>query len=436
MVNKTIEAMFFSKRSHPEIVHKIATILMNHYNFLTIECVKENEIYVYEDGIYAEKGRMVLKKEIEKICGSFVRTNIVNEVIAKVERNTLIERENMVKAPIEELCINNGVLNLKTRVLTPHTPDKVFIRKLPLNYKIGLESSIFTQFLEETLDEKDIKLMQEWFGFCLWRKYHEKKALIMIGPRDTGKTVLLNTLTNFIGKNNISSVDLHEMGNNNFAIERMYEKYVNINDELTSDDLRDVSKFKKLTGGSVMTAEPKFKTAFSFYSFSKLVYATNKMPTLKGTMEDPESFYSRWIIFLFDNIVAEDDKNKNLVDDINTPKEMSGILNWALDGLDILIKNGKFSEYNTWEDNEKIMKSSGKSVYSFIANVVKNEFEGYVSNECLYKTYFEWCSLNSKDPENKNTFGKKFKPSFGKRVTDGVRNGWSGIKLDEVLLKL
>jgi len=436
MVNKTIEAMFVTKRSHPEIVHKVANMLMGHYKFLTIECVKLNEIYVYEDGIYAEKGRMVLKKEIENICGSYVRTTMVNEIINKVERSTLIEREDMVKAPIEELCINNGILNLKTREITPHTPEKVFIRKLPLDYKLGSESFVFTNFLEESLDEKDVKICQEWFGFCLWRKYHEKKALITIGPRDTGKTVLLNTLTNFIGKGNISSVDLHDMGNNNFAIERMYEKYVNINDELTSDDLRDVSKFKKLTGGSVMTAEPKFKTAFSFYSFAKLTYATNKMPTLKGAMEDPESFYSRWIIFLFNNIVAEMDKNKNLVDDINTPEEMSGILNWALDGLDRLLKNGKFSEYNTWEENEKIMKSSGKSVYSFIANVVEKDIGGYVSNEDLYKTYLDWCSLNNKDPENKNTFGKKFKPSFGKRITDGKRNGWSGIKLDKVLLKI
>jgi len=436
MVDKTIEVMFLTKKPRLEIIHKIAAKLMAKHNFLTIECVKQNEIFVYEDGIYAEKGRVVIKRETEEMCGPFGGANLINEVIAKIERSKLIEREEMVKAPIDEICINNGILNLKTRGLSPHTPEKVFIRKLPLTYDKDAEMSISMDFLVSTLYEKDLTILQEWFGFCLRRQYHEKKALIMIGPTDTGKTVVLTTLMNFLGKTNISSVDLHEMGSNNFATERLYEKYANLNDELTSDDLRDVSKFKKLTGRSPLTAEPKFKTAFTFQSFAKLIFATNKMPSLKGTIEDPESYYSRWIVFDFDNIVLEKDKNKNLVDEINTTKEMSGILNWALDGLDRLMAQNRFSDDNTWQDIEHIMKSSGKSVFSFIASMVQKDSEGYVDNGDLYKIYLDWCSMNSKEPENNNTFGKKFKPSFGKRVTDGKRNGWSGIKLDKVLLKI
>jgi len=436
MVDKTIEGMFLSKRPRLEIVHRITAKLMDKHKFLTIECVKQNEIYVYEDGIYAEKGRAVIKRETEEMCGPFGGTNIINEVLAKVERSKLIEREEMVKAPIEEICLDNGVLNLKTRVLTPHTPDKVFIRKLPLDYDDKADISIFLDFLSETLYEKDLNICQEWFGYCLWRKYHEKKALIMIGPRDTGKTVVLNTLSNFLGEKNISTVDLHEMGSDKFATERLYEKYANINDELTSDDLKDVSKFKKATGNSILTAEPKFKTAYSFHSFAKLTFATNKMPTLKGTMEDPESYYSRWMVFDFDNIVAEGDKNKNLVDDINTKKEMSGILNWALDGLARLMKNGRFSDDNTWEDIQHIMKTSGKSVFSFMANVIEKDNDGFIDNGDLYNIYLDWCTLNAKEPENKAIFGRKFNPNFGKRVTDGKRNGYSGIKSNGVLLKL
>jgi len=436
MVDNIIEGMFLTNKPRLSIVHKIGTKLMDKYHFLAIECVKQNEIYVYEDGIYVEKGRAVIKRETEKMCGSFAGTNLVNEVIAKIERSKLIEREEMIKAPIEDVCINNGVLNLKTRVLTPHTPEKVFIRKLPVDYKIGAETSTFIDFLNESLYEKDIKIMQEWFGFCLWRKYHEKKALIMVGPRDTGKTVVLNTLENFLGTKNISTVDLHEMGGDKFAIERLYEKFANINDELTSDDLNSVDKFKRATGNSLLTAEPKFKTAFRFHNFSKLTFATNKMPTLKGTMEDPESYYSRWIVLDFDNIIEEKDKNKSLVDEINTKTEMSGILNWALDGLDRLMKNNGFSDDNNWEEVKHIMKTSGKSVFSFMANVVEKDREGFVDNGDLFNVYLQWCTLNSKEPENKAIFGRKFNPDFGKRVTDGKRNGYAGIKLNKVLLKL
>ena len=160
--------------------------------------------------------------------------------------------------------------------------------------------------IDFVLYEDDLLLCQEWFGYLWWKRYHEKKALVCIGATDTGKTVFLSTIINFLGKDNISSVDLHELTpNNRFAVEHLYNKYANICDELTSDDLRDVSKFKKLTGRSKLDAEPKFKDKFTFESYAKLIFATNKMPILQETMEDPESYYNRWIVFLFDNKIQE-----------------------------------------------------------------------------------------------------------------------------------
>jgi len=435
-MNERVKQMLLMKRPIAEICDVIAKYLMKKYHFLSIDSnARINDIFAYQDGIYLITGRIIIKQECEKILGSFIKTNMVNEIINKIERNTYVDRSIFIRTPLNLICFNNGILNLKTKELLPHSPDMIFRNKIPVYYNKDKLCHIFLSFLEETLNEKDLIVCQEWFGYLLWRQYHEKKALVCIGPTDTGKTVFLSTIINFMGIENISTIDLHEISKDKFATEVLYNKFSNINDELTSDDLKDVSKFKKLTGRSNLTAEPKFKDKFTFESFAKLIFATNKMPILYKTIEDPESYYNRWIIFLFDNKIEENQKDKNLIEKLKSKSELSGILNWALEGLDRLFKNKGFTLNKTWEENEQIMKSNGESVFSFVVKGIE-PFDGITNNEIMYEKYCEFCELNNKIIENNITFGRKFKPKIGKRVNDGKNNGWRGIKPKEVLIDI
>lgn len=436
-MNEKIRQLFLMKTNNSKICDFIASHLTKVYNFITIKSkAKEDEIYVYEGGIYVECGKEIIKQQCEELVGSFLTSHMVNEIIHKVERKTYKKREVLFDVPMELICLENGILNLLTKEVQPHNPDIIFINKLPINYKKNAYCNRFLEFLSETLYEEDMRICQEWFGYMLWRRYSEKKALVCIGPTDTGKTVFLSVMFNFLGKNNISSIDLHALTpNNRFATEHLFNKYANICDELTSDDLKDVSKFKKLTGRSVMDAEPKFKDRFSFENYAKLVFATNKMPILQGAIEDPESYYDRWVIFVFDNKVQESEKNKKLTEEICNNEELSGIMNWSLEGLARLMSQKKFSLYRPWEENERIMMAHGESVYSFAVKGLE-VFEGVTRNEEMYEKYIEYCSLNSKIPEGQISFGRKFKPKNGRRINDGKFNGWRGIKPKNVLLDI
>ena len=435
-MNEKIKQMFLMRRSHAEICNTIAKYLLKKYKFLSIDSkARVNEIFVYDDGIYTDTGRVIIKQECEQIIEGFIKTNMVNEIMNKIERQTYVNREVLSQTPLHLICVENGILNIKTKELKPHSPKFIFLNKLPIVYNQNSFCHKFLNFLEQTLYHEDILTCQEWFGFLLWRRYFEKKALVCIGPTDTGKTVFLSTVINFLGQKNISTVDLHHISKDKFATEWLYNKYANINDEMTSDDLKDVSQFKKLTGRSKLTAEPKFMDKFSFESYAKLIFATNKMPILYKSIEDQESYYNRWIVFLFDNKIEEKDKDKGLIEIFKTKRELSGILNWALEGLDRLIKNKEFTLTKSWEEVEKIMKSNGESVFSFMVKGIEVDV-GFVNNELLYEKYVEFCKLNDKIIENQISFGRKFKPNFGKRVNDGTKNGWKGIKIKSVLLDI
>jgi len=56
------------------------------------------------------------------------------------------------------------------------------------------------KFFSDTLYKEDIKLIEEWFGFNLYNRYFKKKGVIFFGDRDTGKTVMMELLSCYIGE--------------------------------------------------------------------------------------------------------------------------------------------------------------------------------------------------------------------------------------------
>jgi len=74
--------------------------------------------------------------------------------------------------------LNNGVLEMENRKLNKHSPDYYFKSVIPIDYDVSAECPVFLKFLNETLYPEDIPVMQEWFGYNLFREYAIKKAMV------------------------------------------------------------------------------------------------------------------------------------------------------------------------------------------------------------------------------------------------------------------
>src|SRR3990167_2287490 len=138
-----------------------------------------------------------------------------------------------------------------------HSPSYNFTSKLPVVFNPENDCPLIKKFFEETLQDGDISIVQEWIGFLLYRKYFLKKALIIVGPKDTGKTTFLNLIEAFIGKDNISGVSLQKLAGDRFSTASLYRKYANIYDDMSAKDITDNALFKMATGSSSMTGENK-----------------------------------------------------------------------------------------------------------------------------------------------------------------------------------
>jgi len=397
---------------------EIVKFLLKKHDFLTVTDKNSEDLYIYDNGIYREIGVAIIKKEVEEILQELYSIFHVNDIIEKVKVKTSIDREKFTNEDDDLICLENGILNIKTKKLIPHTPDIIFTSKIPISYKPKANCPEIKKFLKNILYKEDINVIQEWFGFCLLKNYLFKKAMIIFGEGDTSKTTLLNLLVKFIGEANISNINLHQLATSRFHSAKMYKKLVNVYDDLDFKDVIGTGYFKMACGKATMGAERKYKDLFFFYNYAKLVFTANKIPQLKDKDASDSAYYSRWIIIRCDNVLKRNQVDPDYINKIITPEELSGLLNYALKGLKRLLKQGYFSYDKTWEEIKEIMERSGSSLSAFAQDELIEQQNNWISKDNLYNTYAKYASIKKLPAMTKLQLSKNIS-RFAHYIIDG-----------------
>ncbi len=417
-------------------VTNVVKYLMEKYNFRTVFGKKEETVFFYEDGIYKQKGRERVKILTEDILGSYCSTHIVNEVLEKIKRRTAIDKEEFENTTEDSICIENGILNLTNKILLDHSPDFYFTKKIPLFFDENCKMDKINTFFEEILYPEDIPTIQEWFGFCLYKRYFVKKAIILFGERNTGKTVFLNILSSFIGEQNIAGLSLQRISKSDkFGLASLKDKLINVYDDLSSSDLGDSGGFKIATGGGHITAEHKFGDSFQFVTYAKNIFATNHIPNVKNI--DDDAYYDRWIPIQFDNQVEKEKQDNFLWEKLATKQEMSGLLNWALEGLGRLIEKGSFSYDKDSLEIKKIMQRQNNPLVAFVEDVLHQQDGNKISKEIMYKVYSNWCQDKKVPRLSKEQIGRSLAKHTNYIIAKGGKERtWENVNINSSWLVL
>jgi len=396
--NIPVEDFFEEKLFIPK---RLANYIMTSSQFITFQDTEET--YIYNDGIYRPNGEAIIKKTIENILEKESNTYRVNETLNHIKRSTYIDRRNIETHP-ELLCLQNGILDIKRDELLSHTPDIIFLNKIPVRYDPDADCPKIKKFISEIVPASDILLIQEMAGYCLYRDYSLDKAFLLIGEGSNGKSTLLNLLTKFLGKENVSSISLQDLDTNRFAVAELHGKLANVYADLPDRALNHTGKFKMLTGGDIISAERKFKGHFTFINYAKLIFSCNKVPESR---DDTTAFYRRWIMINFPNKFEGENINPNILEEISTEEELSGLLNWALEGLRRLLKNGHFSNSITTEEiREQYIKQSNP-VLAFVEDRLISDSQGEISKDELYRLFCDYCEEVGLPTKAKNVFGRE-----------------------------
>lgn len=397
------------------------------------------DIYIYnkDKGYYEPHGTQLLREIVKRALGNFYSEKNATATINDITASTGEDRAEL-EPPLYLIPIKNGILNTVTEktALAKHTPAMFFTGTLPVEYYPEQKCPKILEFLEEVLPNQIERMrLQEHVGYLLYRRYAFQIAVLLIGPEDSGKSTFLALLRRFLGEENISSVELQDLTNDRFAAAELYHKYANICADISKATLRHSGVFKMLTGGDLLDAQKKHRDRFRFVNYAKLWFSANEIPE---TSDKTNAFFKRWDFFEFPNQFKPGFSDPNKIEEITTPEELSGFLNWALEGLWRLLQNKRFCDLKTLEQRKEIWLLGSSSLYKFIVNCVEEDTEWHETKEDFYSAYIRYCGNHSLSAVDKRVIGKEL-PRLLPEVREyykreGGESGkqvkcWKGVKI-------
>lgn len=297
----------------------------------------------------------------------------------------------------------NGVLDLRTGELTPHSPDQRFTYCIPVEYNPNADSTEWTQWLSKTAggEKEVVGYIQAAVGYSLTGHTNEECLFYIHGPTRGGKGVFIETILAMLGRQPLAAeVDFRTFAGRadndtqNFALAPLKPcRFVAASESAKNHRLK-TERVKIITGGNDIRCAFKGKTHFSYRPQFKMWLSSNY--PINADPEDA-ALWSRVKVITFPNshLGSED---KRLKQKMRSPKMLSGILTWAVAGAIYWYSLGA-----TGLDTPAIVAEQTKSARDDL-DYVKQWIEECVSeaeapdtftkNEAIRQSYEDWCKRN------------------------------------------
>jgi len=220
--------------------------------------------------------------DVKGITGYNSHSYITN--IVKKLRCILIERKWAERSPKELLPFRNGVVEVATGKLLPHSPDYRLTWQLPREHNpLATNWNTIDAYLDH-LCGGNAALKDIYLCFCnavLTGRADLQKFLHMIGIGGSGKGTFARLVTDLIGEENILSTTLEDWCSNRFESANAYRKRLVVfwdEDKQTGN----IGKFLSLTGGDWIRAEEKGKKGFQ-YRYDGMTLVMSNTPIFTGS---------------------------------------------------------------------------------------------------------------------------------------------------------
>ena len=435
--NSPVEQFFVGSRFTPK---RVADVILSRYHFFTFADTEEIYVYDAREGIYRPGGEQIIRDETQRLLGDRTTNHYVSEVEGYIRRSRYLKRELLAQTP-NLIPVQNGILNRETRTLEPYTPEKPVVSKIPVSYDPGAAGAAFKEFLNETFRPEDIPLAEEILGDVLYRKYWHKKGVMLLGPGDNGKSVFFYVEGSLLGPENIATRSLQDIDRDRFAKADLFGKYANIYADIPNAALRTTGTFKMLTGGDRINAERKYQQSFTFVNYAKLHFSANELPFTK---DQTPAFFNRWLLIelpyrFVDNPQYEGEKKRDphLLKKLTTDEALSGILNVALDGLDRLLANGRFTTSKASEDVKERWIARTDSLQSFVEKYVLVKKGCFVPKDQFYGAYQEYCDEQDLNADEIGIVGRRLPTlikttSFRPELNGARPMAWKDLRVDRL----
>lgn len=394
---------------------KFATFLKNNNNIIKIN----NQLHIYKNGIYISGLAEIEAEMIQHIPG--LNRAKRTEVLAYLD---ILIRENSKAEDANLIAFENGLYNIVDDSFVEFTPEHIITNKIRWKYNPEAYSELADKTLNKIAcnDPQIRALLEEAIGYCFYRRNELGKAFILTGDKSNGKSTFLSMVQCLLGDENISSLDLKELGDR-FKTAEMFGKLANIGDDIGDEFIANPAIFKKLVTGERVSAERKGQNPFEFNNYSKLLFSANNIPRIK---DKTGAVQRRLTIIPFDARFSADDPDFNpyIKHLLKTDEVMEYLINLGIAGLKRVLLNRKFTGSTKVQKAMDEYEENNNPIIGFFRECEDEEFQ--IENEptnVVYKRYQEYCLTNSLQPMSNIEFSKQVNRILNMRVENKWLNG-------------
>ena len=394
---------------------KFATFLKNNNHIIKIN----NQLHIYKNGIYISGLAEIEAEMIQHIPG--LNRAKRTEVLAYLD---ILIRENFKAEDANLIAFENGLYNIVDDSFVEFTPEHIITNKIRWKYNPEAHSELADKTLNKIAcnDPQIRALLEEAIGYCFYRRNELGKAFILTGDKSNGKSTFLSMVQYLLGVENISSLDLKELGDR-FKTAEMFGKLANIGDDIGDEFIANPAIFKKLVTGERVSAERKGQNPFEFNNYSKLLFSANNIPRIK---DKTGAVQRRLTIIPFDARFSADDPDFNpyIKHLLKTDEVMEYLINLGIAGLKRVLLNRKFTGSTKVQKAMDEYEENNNPIIGFFRECEDEEFQ--IENEptnVVYKRYQEYCLANSLQPMSNIEFSKQVNRILNMRVENKWLNG-------------
>jgi putative DNA primase/helicase len=376
-------------------------------------------VYRMDEGYWQKDNEEYLKASIRsllvQIKKQWENKKNISEVLESyrhsVQKKEYFDKFNEISQQDKEyINVKNGLLFWEDEELLDHHSHLFSTHQLKAEYDPDAECPNWEKALAEWVPDQNTRdFLQEYIGYTLIPDTSQQVALFLTGGGSNGKSTFLEVITEMFGSNSISNIPLQRLSER-FEVAKIQHKLVNICSDIDPTYLKKTGVLKTMIPGEPLRGEEKFKASFDFRPYVRLIFSANELPSTK---DHSEGWYRRLKIVRFPNSFKKSDSNydphlkEKLIDEID------GIFLWALEGLQRLSKNSRFTNSQEMQKAKNQYKRENDSVKAFEDDCVQRMDEDKtlytITKGNLYHKYRVYAEESGLKPVSRKKFSRQFK---------------------------
>ncbi len=344
-------------------------------------------------------------------------TDAEREIVAHVRSMGCVAKYPFV-GKFGTIHVLNGCLNLDTGELSEPSSDSLYDYRIETAYK---QFPNGTPELDAFLNLYGTREPVDILAKTIWqRAYHDtlKELTIFVGPRDCGKTTLVELIQATLdgdlkSRNNVSRTLLQDLLQR-FGYADLEGRLLNFGDDLPDMFVKNAGRINELVGSVVRHIEKKGIDGYDAVVTAYYVFTTNNLPPLD---DDDNAIWSKIRLVQFDKEITGDKTPRT---ELFTQIIKEQLLYRAIEKA-LSYRAKPYVKDQSPEYVRKLWHESSTDVDAFLREVTEFDPASFTPLDKIKEHYEKWCISNSRRLHIKY-LNKKLQPYFRRQNTS---NGYT-----------